>query len=127
MNLDVKELKKLINKKTKAIIPVHMLGASCNMREIIKISKIHNIPILEDNCEAVGGKYDNKYLGTIGDIGVFSFDHGKIITTGEGGMILTNKKNMMIIVDNIMTMDMKIIRNYQEVEIQEKFLVLTIE
>ena len=92
LNLDVKELKKLINKKTKAIIPVHMLGASCNMREIIKISKIHNIPILEDNCEAVGGKYDNKYLGTIGDIGVFSFDHGKIITTGEGGMILTNKK-----------------------------------
>ena len=102
-----------------------MLGASCNMREIIKISKIHNIPILEDNCEAVGGKYDNKYLGTIGDIGVFSFDHGKIITTGEGGMILTNKKHDDY-VDNIMTMDMKII-SYQEVEIQEKFLVLTIE
>tara|TARA_Y100001958_G_C21202905_1_gene529304 strand:+ start:38 stop:1168 length:1131 start_codon:yes stop_codon:yes gene_type:complete len=92
LNIDVKELKKLINKKTKAIIPVHMLGAACNMKEIIRISKIYKVPILEDNCEAVGGKYNNKYLGTLGDIGVFSFDHGKILTTGEGGMILTNKK-----------------------------------
>ena len=92
LNLDVNSLKKLITKKTKAIIPVHMLGFSCNMREILKISKKYRIPIVEDNCESVGAKYEKKYLGTIGDIGVFSFDHGKILTTGEGGMLLTNKK-----------------------------------
>ena len=92
LNLDINDLKNLITKKTKAIIPVHMLGFSCNMKEIMKIAKRKKIPVVEDNCEAVGGKYGKKFLGTIGDIGVFSFDHGKILTTGEGGMLLTNKK-----------------------------------
>ena len=94
LNIDIKDLRKKITKKTKAIIPVHMLGASCNMSEILKISKKNKIPILEDNCEAVGGKYKSKFLGTLGDIGVMSFDFAKIITTGEGGAILTNKKNL---------------------------------
>ena len=94
LNMDLLDLKKKITKKTKVIIPVHMLGASCNMKEIMKIGKKNNIHILEDNCEAVGGKYGSKYLGTVGDIGVMSFDFAKIITTGEGGAILTNKKNL---------------------------------
>ncbi len=94
LNMDLLDLKKKITKKTKVIIPVHMLGASCNMQEIIKIGKKNSIPILEDNCEAVGGKYGSKYLGTVGDIGVMSFDFAKIITTGEGGAILTNKKKL---------------------------------
>ncbi len=94
LNMDVVDLKKKITKKTKVIIPVHMLGASCNMRDIIKIGKKNKIPILEDNCEAVGGKYGSRFLGTLGDIGVMSFDFAKIITTGEGGAILTNKKKL---------------------------------
>ena len=93
LNLDPEDLKRKISKKTKAIVPVHMLGASCDMNKIKLIAKKFNVPILEDNCEAVGAKLNNKFLGTIGDIGVMSFDFAKIITTGEGGAILTNNKN----------------------------------
>tara|TARA_B100000989_G_scaffold93376_2_gene67848 strand:+ start:2843 stop:3982 length:1140 start_codon:yes stop_codon:yes gene_type:complete len=90
LNMDVNELKKKITKKTKVVIPVHMLGASANIEEIIKICKKKNIRVLEDNCEAVGGKLKNKYLGTVAEVGVFSFDFGKMITTGEGGLLLTD-------------------------------------
>ena len=89
-----KDLQKKITKKTKCIMPVHMLGKSCNMDEIKKISKLKKIPIVEDACEALGVKYKNKFIGTLGEMGFFSFDFGKIITTGEGGMVLTNKRNI---------------------------------
>ncbi len=94
LNIKISELKKKITKKTKAVIPVHMLGLSCEMNEIVRICKKSNIKIIEDNCESVGGKFGNKYLGTIGDVGIFSFDHGKILTTGEGGLILTKNKKL---------------------------------
>ena len=67
-----------------------MLGLSAKMNEIIKIGKKYNIPVIEDAAEAMGGKYNNKYLGTIGDIGCYSLDYAKTITTGEGGVIVTN-------------------------------------
>ncbi len=93
LNMNPEDLKKIITKKTKAIIPVHMLGVPAKLDQIIKIAQKKKIKILEDNCEAVGGKYNKKFLGTIGDIGVFSFDFGKMITTGgEGGLVLTNNK-----------------------------------
>lgn len=88
------ELKNSITKKTKVIIPVHMLGVSANMDEIMKIAKKNNLPILEDNCESMGAKYKKKNLCTIGKVGVVSFDYGKTITTGEGGMIFTDNKNV---------------------------------
>jgi len=91
-----KDLQKKITKKTKCIMPVHMLGKSCNMDEIKKISKLKKIPIVEDACEALGVKYKNKFIGTLGEMGFFSFDFGKIITTGEGGMVTTNNKNLYI-------------------------------
>ena len=94
LNIKISELKKKITKKTKAVIPVHMLGLSCEMNEIVRICKKRNIKVIEDNCESVGGKFGNKYLGTIGDVGIFSFDHGKILTTGEGGLILTKSKKL---------------------------------
>ena len=94
LNMDPIDLENRISKKTKAIIPVHMLGVSAQMDQIMNISKKHKVPILEDNCEAIGAKYNNKYLGTIGDLGVLSFDQGKMIATGEGGMILTDNKNI---------------------------------
>ena len=92
LNMCPKDLKKKITKKTKAVVPVHMLGFAADMKEIKKICKIKKIPILEDNCESVGAKLDGQFLGTLGDVGVFSFDFGKNITTGEGGAILTNNK-----------------------------------
>jgi len=94
LNMCPKDLSKKITKKTKAVIPVHMLGFAADMSSIKKICKKKNIKILEDNCESIGAKFNNKYLGTIGDVGVFSFDFGKIITTGEGGLILTNNKKI---------------------------------
>jgi 8-amino-3,8-dideoxy-alpha-D-manno-octulosonate transaminase len=94
LNMCPNSLIKSINKKTKAIIPVHMLGVPAKMDKILKISKKFKIPLLEDNCEALGARYKNKYLGTIGDVGAISFDGGKIITCGEGGIILTNNKNI---------------------------------
>ena len=95
LNLDAKELPKLITKRTKAIIPVHMLGVPCEMDKINLIAKRYKVLVVEDNCEAVGAKYKGNYLGTLGAIGIFSFDHGKIITSGEGGLILTNKKKLL--------------------------------
>ncbi len=94
LNMCPKDLKKKITKKTKAIIPVHMLGVSCDMQKIKKIAKNKSIKILEDNCESVGGKYGKKFLGNVSNIGVLSFDFSKTITTGEGGAILTNNKKL---------------------------------
>ena len=90
LNMDIEDLKKKISKKTKVVLPVHMLGYPCNMQKIKKICKKKKLKILEDNCESIGGKYEKKFLGNIGDIGILSLDFGKTITTGEGGMILTN-------------------------------------
>ena len=94
LNMCPKDLIKKITKKTKAVIPVHMLGFSANINKIEKICKENRIKLIEDNCETIGGKYRNKFLGNFGDVGVMSFDFGKNITTGEGGCILTNNKKI---------------------------------
>ena len=85
--IDLNKLKKLINKKTKCIIPVHLYGHCCNLTELFKIVKNKKILIIEDAAQSIGAKYKNKYLGTIGDMGGYSFYGNKIITTGEGGII----------------------------------------
>ena len=71
-----------------------MLGNQCNMKEIIKIAKKNKIKILEDSCEALGAKLGKNFVGTMGDAGVFSLDFAKTITTGEGGLIVTNDKKI---------------------------------
>ncbi|MBD1172209.1 DegT/DnrJ/EryC1/StrS family aminotransferase [Pelagibacterales bacterium SAG-MED05] len=93
LNLDPKDLIKKINKKTRAVIVVHMLGVPARMREIVKICKKNKIILIEDTAWGCGGKINNKFLGTIGDIGTYSFDHAKAITTGEGGMVVFKNKN----------------------------------
>lgn len=92
LNMDPLALEKKINIKTKVIMPVHMLGMPADMGAIKNIANKYNLKIVEDNCEAIGATLGNDYLGTIGDIGVMSFDHGKALTTGEGGMLLSNSK-----------------------------------
>ena len=79
-------------KKPKAIILVHLYGMPSKIEEIIKIAKIYSIPIIEDAAEALGSKYKNKYLGTFGEMGVFSFNGNKIITTSGGGALITKSK-----------------------------------
>ena len=93
LNMSPMSLKSLITKKTKAIIPVHMLGVPADMISINKIGKSFKIPIIEDACEAIGAKVAKKYVGGLSEFGVFSFDFGKMITTGEGGALFSKKKN----------------------------------
>jgi 8-amino-3,8-dideoxy-alpha-D-manno-octulosonate transaminase len=90
LNMDPADLEAKISPKTRAIIPVHMLGVPCQMAEIMVIARRHGLAVLEDTAQACGGSYHGTPLGTIGDVGAFSFDHGKVLTTGEGGMVLTN-------------------------------------
>ncbi len=90
LNMDPEDLKKKITPKTKCIIPVHMLGAQANIEEIVAIACAHKIPVREDTAQAAGGRIKGKHLGTFGKCGTFSFDSVKTMTTGEGGMIITD-------------------------------------
>jgi len=90
LTINPDDIEKKITSKTKAIIPVHMLGNPCDMDAIMKIAKKHNLAVVEDCCQAVGGVYKNKRLGTFGDMGAYSLNWYKIITTGDGGAIGTN-------------------------------------
>ena len=93
-NMDVNQVIKKINKKTKAIIITHIYGFPVHMNKILKIAKKKNIPIIEDAAEMIGQKYFKKYCGAFGKISTFSFYANKHITTGEGGMILTNDRKV---------------------------------
>jgi len=86
-NIDPHDIEKRINNKTKAIIVVHFGGYPCDMDEISKIAKKHNLPIIEDAAHALGAEYKGKPIGTISDYTIFSFQAIKHITTGDGGMI----------------------------------------
>ena len=90
--MDEQSLIKNINKKTKAIIPVHISGRGTNISKILKIAKKKKLYVIEDAAEAFMSKNKNKYLGTFGDVGCFSFAPNKIITTGQGGIVVTNNK-----------------------------------
>jgi len=89
-NIDPNLIEQAITPKTKAIIPVHLYGHPANMDLILDIAKRHNLAVIEDAAEAHGAKYKGHPVGGIGEIGVFSFYGNKIITTGEGGMVVTN-------------------------------------
>ena len=92
--IDINKIEKEINKRTKAIIPVHLYGQSCDMDKIIKLSKRYHLKIIEDCAQSQGAKYKNKYVGTFGDFGCFSFYPTKILGAyGDGGFILTNNFN----------------------------------
>lgn len=91
--IDPNEIEKAITSKTKAIIPVHLYGQPCDMKKISLIAKQNNLFIIEDCAEAHGAQLGDKKVGTFSDISCFSFFANKIITTGEGGMCLTNNAN----------------------------------
>ena len=92
LNIDINDVEKRITRRTKAIIPVHYAGFSCDMERLVKISSRRNIHIVEDAAQAIGAKYNGKHLGTFGDLGCISFHSTKNITCGEGGAIVVNKK-----------------------------------
>jgi len=88
-NMDPEEVEKAITSKTKAILPVHLYGNPCNMDDLLDISRRYGIPIVEDATESLGAYYKDKMTGTFGEFGCFSFNGNKVITTGGGGMIVT--------------------------------------
>lgn len=94
LTIDPAKIEKLITPRTKAIVPVHMLGNPCNMTAIMEIAKKHNLYVIEDCCQAVGAKYKGKRVGTYGDIGAFSLNVFKTITTGDGGFVGTDNDNL---------------------------------
>jgi perosamine synthetase len=89
-NLDPKAVEKAVTPRTRAIIVVHLYGHPAQMDEILAIAKKSNLDVIEDACQAHGGEYRGKKVGSLGTIGCFSFYGNKIITTGEGGIVVTN-------------------------------------
>jgi perosamine synthetase len=91
--LDPESVESRITERTKAIMVVNIFGGSARYDRIIDIAKKYNLKIIEDNAQSPGGKYRGKYLGTIGDIGIFSLNFHKTIQSGEGGILVTNSKD----------------------------------
>ncbi len=92
--ISVEEIKKALNPKTKAIIPVHVYGQACDMSSIMHIAKENDLKVIEDCAEAHGAEFNGQRVGSFGDISTYSFFANKIITTGEGGMCLTNSAEL---------------------------------
>ena len=90
--IDPDDLQKKITKKTRAIIPVHLYGNIANVKQLSEISKKHNIPIIEDSAQSLGSTYQGKHTGTFFEMGCYSMYPAKVMTSGEGGFIVTNNK-----------------------------------
>lgn len=93
-NMDPKQVEKLITDKTKAILPVHIYGHPVDMDPIMEIALRYKLTVIEDATEALGSRYKGRQAGTIGDIGCFSFNGNKIMTTGGGGMLVSNRSTL---------------------------------
>jgi len=94
-NIDPKEIEQCISPRTRAIIPVHLYGNPCNMDAIMKIAGKHRLAVIEDATESLGAIYKGRYTGTIGEMGCFSFNGNKTITTGGGGMIVGSREESL--------------------------------
>jgi dTDP-4-amino-4,6-dideoxygalactose transaminase len=94
LTLDPEDVARKIGPKTKAILPVHMRGAPANMEALTAIAREHGLVLLEDVCQAAGASFRGRRLGTFGDAGAFSLQFNKIITTGEGGVMITDRDDL---------------------------------
>lgn len=92
LTIDPVALEDAIGPQTRAVIPVHMWGAACDMNQIMRIARKHDLKVLEDACQGVGGGYDGKMLGAIGDAGAYSFNYYKNMSAGESGCVVTNDR-----------------------------------
>ncbi|MFA5933004.1 MAG: aminotransferase class I/II-fold pyridoxal phosphate-dependent enzyme [Microgenomates group bacterium] len=100
-NLDPDKIEAAITKRTKAILVVHIFGQSARMDKILKIAKKYKLKVIEDSCESLGARFQDKMTGTFGDIGVYSFYPNKQMTTGEGAVIVTNSKKLYELCDSL--------------------------
>ena len=115
-NIDVKDLNEKINRKVKAVIAVHMFGNPCDMDDIIEIAGDYNAIVIEDSAQCIGAKYKGKNVGTIGNSGFFSLGEGKPMTTLNGGIIVTNDRN-------IAERSKSIINNFKNVSVYKKLML----
>lgn len=93
-NIDVEDLKKKITKRTKAIVVTHIWGHPCEMDEIMEVAKNHGLKVIEDCSHAHGATYKGQLVGTFGDVSCFSLQGNKIVSAGEGGILLTNSQEI---------------------------------
>ena len=100
-NLDPAKIEAAITKRTKAIIPVHFAGQACDMDKIMAIAKKHKLRVIEDACHGHGAEYKGRKLGSIGDAGCFSFQSSKNLTSGEGGMVITNNEKLYDLMNSL--------------------------
>nr|WP_320026572.1 UDP-4-amino-4,6-dideoxy-N-acetyl-beta-L-altrosamine transaminase [uncultured Acetobacterium sp.] len=136
-NIDPKEIEKKITSKTKAIIPVDFTGQAVDMDEIIKIAKKNNLMIIEDSAHALGSEYKGKKIGTKADMTVFSFHPVKPITTGEGGMVVTDDehlyKKMLLFRSHGITRDSELLTDndgpwyYEQIELGYNYRITDIQ
>ncbi|MCX7847203.1 MAG: DegT/DnrJ/EryC1/StrS family aminotransferase [bacterium] len=94
LNLDAKRVAAAITPRTKALLPVHVFGLPAPMDALLELARTHGLAVIEDACEALGAYYCGRHVGTLGDCGTFGFYPNKQITTGEGGMIVTNREDI---------------------------------
>ncbi|MGC9455640.1 MAG: DegT/DnrJ/EryC1/StrS family aminotransferase [Phycisphaerae bacterium] len=94
LTLDPADVERKITRYTRAIVPVYMLGLPCDMRSILRVARKRGVPVVEDAAQAAGGSYRGKRFGTLGRVGILSFNHFKIITCGEGGALVTDDTDL---------------------------------
>ena len=97
-NIDISQIELAITSRTRAIVPVHLFGLAASMSEITQIAETHGLVVIEDACEAIGGRYEgdgDKLVGSLGDGAVFGFYPNKVLTTGEGGMVVSNSPDLL--------------------------------
>ncbi len=110
-NIDVSKIEENLTKRTKAILVVHLFGKSADMESIMDIAKTNDLYVIEDCAQSPGTKFNGKYVGTFGDIGVFSFNQSKTISSGEGGVAITSNKKSAL--------RMQLMRNHGEAMIED--------
>jgi len=103
LNIDPEKIEEVITEKTRAIMVVHLMGKPCDMDKILKIAKEHDLMVIEDSCEAHGAQYKGKYIGTIGDMGTFSFYCAHVVICGEGGVVVTDNNKIADVVKSVKT------------------------
>lgn len=106
-----------LGKKPKAIVLVHLFGMPAKINELLEVASKYDIPVIEDAAEAVGSKYEEKYCGTFADIGIFSFNGNKIISSGGGGAIISNKTELVQKAAHLSTQAREDLPYYQHLEI----------
>lgn len=94
-NIDPDKISNVINKRTRAVVPVHLFGRAADMEPIVEIAQEHQLAVIEDAAEALGSELNNQRVGTIGDAGIFGFYPNKVLTTGEGGMVISDDTQLI--------------------------------